>query len=85
MLLDYISQKKNVDEILQAAKAAGLTSGERRIAKADLFKAGEIFLTSTTSEVVPVIEVDGKQIGPGKPGPIAERVYEQFVRIFADQ
>jgi D-alanine transaminase len=70
------------DKILQAAKAAGLTSGERRIARADLFEAKEIFLTSTTSEVVPVVEVDGKKIGPGKPGPIAGRVYEQFVRMF---
>lgn len=71
------------DKILQASRAAGITCREERVMKSDLFKAGEIFLTSTTSEVVPVIEVDGKKIGNGVPGPVAGRVYGQFVRMFA--
>lgn len=71
------------EKILQAARAAGISTREARISKAELYRAEEIFLTSTTSEVVPVIEVDGKKIGPGKPGPIAGRIYEQFVRMFA--
>ena len=41
-----------------------------------------MFLTSTTAEVVPVVTVDGKQIGNGKPGPVSARVYEQFARMF---
>ena len=53
-----------------------------RVGLAELLAAEEVFLTSTTAEVVPVIAVDGKTIGPGIPGPIAARVYEEFVRMF---
>jgi D-alanine transaminase len=70
------------DKLLEAARAAGIETAEERITKAELYAADEIFLTSTTAEVVPVIAVDGKQIGAGKPGPVSARIYEQFVRMF---
>ena len=73
------------DKVLQAARMAGLEAREERIAKADLFKAEEIFLTSTTAEIVPVAAVDGQKVGTGRPGPVAARVYEQFVRMFAQK
>jgi D-alanine transaminase len=73
------------DKVLQAARMAGLEAREERIAKADLFKAEEIFLTSTTAEIVPVVAVDGQKVGTGRPGPVAARVYEQFVRMFAQK
>jgi D-alanine transaminase len=70
------------DKLLEAARAAGIETVEERIAKADLYTAEEIFLTSTTSEVSPVVAVDGKQIGSGKLGPVSARIYEQFARMF---
>lgn len=70
-------------KILQAAGAIGLGVTEEHLTKADLLKAEEIFLTSTTAEVVPVVSVDGKPVGNGKPGPVAQQIYEQFVRMFA--
>src|SRR5206468_93088 len=70
------------DKLLRAATAAGIAVSEQRILKSELMSASEVFLTSTTAEVVPVIAVDGKTIGPGVPGPIAARVYEQFVKLF---
>jgi D-alanine transaminase len=70
------------DKLLLAATAAGLRTVEDRIRRSELLTADEVFLTSTTAEVVPVIAVDGKAIGPGVPGPIAVRVYEQFRRLF---
>jgi D-alanine transaminase len=73
------------DKVLQATRMAGLEAREERIAKADLFKAEEIFLTSTTAEIVPVVAVDGQKVGTGRPGPVAARVYEQFVRMFAQK
>jgi branched-subunit amino acid aminotransferase/4-amino-4-deoxychorismate lyase len=51
--------------------------------KEQLYSADEIFLTSTTSEVVPVVSVDAAKIGSGKPGPVAARIYDQFMRLFA--
>jgi len=71
------------DKLLQAAAAAGIAVTEERLQRDDLFSATEIFLSSTTAEVVPVIAVDGKAIGAGTPGPVAARVYEQFMRFFS--
>jgi D-alanine transaminase len=65
------------DKILQAAHAA-----EQRITREELLSADEVFLTSTTSEVVPVVSVDSQKIGSGKPGPVAARVFEQFMKMF---
>jgi D-alanine transaminase len=70
------------DKLLEAARAAGIEAVEERIAKSDLYAADEVFLTSTTSEVTPVVTVDGKQIGTGKPGPVSAKIYEQFARMF---
>ena len=67
------------DKLLRAAATAGIPVAEERIQKDELFSASEIFLTSTTAEVVPVISVDGKITVAGVPGPVAARVYEQFV------
>jgi D-alanine transaminase len=70
------------DKILEAARAAGVETAEERITKADLYAADEMFLTSTTAEITPVIAVDGKTVGKGKPGAVSARVYEQFARLF---
>lgn len=71
------------EKILQAAKAAGITTVEERIKKTELLRATEVYLTSTTVEVLPVTMVDGQIVGSGKPGPVAQRVREEFLRIFA--
>jgi D-alanine transaminase len=70
------------DKVLEAARAAGVETTEERITRAELYAAEEMFLTSTTAEVVPVVTVDGKPIGAGKTGPVSTRVYEQFARMF---
>lgn len=70
------------DKLLEAARATGISVVEERVTKPDLFAAQEIFLTSTTAEVVPVVTVDGKKVGTGKPGPVSVRIYEQFARMF---
>ena len=70
------------DKILEAARTAGIETAEERVIRPDLYAAEELFLTSTTAEVVPIVTVDGKQIGTGKPGPVSARIYEQFARMF---
>lgn len=70
------------DKLLQAAGAAGIAVAEQRIRRDELFAASEMFLSSTTAEVVPVIAVDGKPVGSGAPGAVSARLYEQFVRMF---
>jgi branched-chain amino acid aminotransferase len=46
----------------------------------DLFGADEAFLTSTTREIVPIVRVDDRRIGTGRPGPITGALLEAFRR-----
>jgi D-alanine transaminase len=44
----------------------------------DLFGADEAFLTSTTREIVPIVQVDDRKIGSGTPGPVTRTLLEGF-------
>jgi branched-subunit amino acid aminotransferase/4-amino-4-deoxychorismate lyase len=44
----------------------------------DLFGADEAFLTSTTREVVPIVRVDERHIGTGRPGPVVRRLLDVY-------
>lgn len=69
------------EKLLEAARAAQIPGGEERLTKGDLLAAEEVFVTSTTTEAMPVVKVDGQVIGTGKPGPVTARVHEQFLRM----
>ena len=71
------------DKILRAAAAAGFPVAEAPVTRAELLAAEEVFLTSTTIEVVPVIAVDGQPIGTGQPGPLARRIHASFTQAIA--
>lgn len=44
----------------------------------EMLQSDEVFITSTTTEIMPVVLIDGKEINGGKPGPVARAMYEQF-------
>jgi branched-subunit amino acid aminotransferase/4-amino-4-deoxychorismate lyase len=46
----------------------------------DLFNADEAFFTSTTKELMPIVQVDDRKIGTGKPGPITQKLLAEFRR-----
>jgi branched-subunit amino acid aminotransferase/4-amino-4-deoxychorismate lyase len=53
----------------------------------DLSRVSELFLTGTTSEVMPVIRVDDRPIDHGKPGPVTwrlQKVYQEAVQEFVN-
>ncbi len=54
--------------VLDLAKTAGIPAAETDFTRHDLYTAEECFLTGTAAEVIPVVEVDGRSIGDGKPG-----------------
>ena len=64
--------------VLDLARSEGLPVQERFVSQADLYEADEVFLTGTTVEVLAVIRIDGKVIGDGRPGPIAQRLAARF-------
>jgi D-alanine transaminase len=63
------------DVVLELAKSLGITVRENPIPKSDLSKASEVFLTGTLSDVMPIVTVDGKKVGNGKPGPISQKLF----------
>ncbi len=69
------------DKVLAAARGAGIPCAEEPIRREELPSAAELFITSTTAEVVAVTAVDGQKIGGGQCGPLTCRVYEEFQRF----
>lgn len=64
--------------VLRLAKEAGLRTAEKGIALQELLAAEEVFLTGTTAEVLPVVKVDRRPIGNGKPGEATRLLYRRF-------
>lgn len=62
--------------VLKLARERGIRTTESVIALDRLFDADELFLTGTTTEVMPLVRVDGRLIGNGRPGPVAARLQE---------
>ena len=54
--------------VLEIARQAGWETREDDVRRYDLFTCEEMFLTGTGAEIVPVVEVDGRLVGDGKPG-----------------
>ncbi len=59
---------------------AGIPVREAVLRDDDLFGADESFLTSTTRELVPIVRVDDRTIGSGRPGPITQALLDAFRR-----
>jgi branched-chain amino acid aminotransferase len=66
---------------IQLAEEDGIEVVEREITVHELVNADEAFLTGTAAEIAPLVEVDGKKIGDGKPGPITSKLMEKFKEI----
>ena len=69
--------------VIDLARSAGITVTEGRYGREDLSGADEIFLTSTTREIVPVATLDGRPMGPGGKGrgPITRQVQAMFREV----
>jgi D-alanine transaminase len=71
--------------ILRLSARAGIPVREQVLKRDDLSRVSELFLTGTTSEVMPVVRVDDRPINHGKPGPVTRRlqkVYQEAVQEF---
>jgi branched-chain amino acid aminotransferase len=71
-------------EIKKLAKKLGYEVQEKNITPNELFNADEVFFTGTAAEIVPVIEINGRKIGDGKPGPITKILIEEFKKLIQD-
>ena len=64
--------------VMDLAHAAGIACHEATLTRYDLYTADECFLTGTAAEVIPVVEIDGRKVGSGTPGPITARLTADF-------
>lgn len=64
--------------VIELARETKREVREVPLTKHDVYIADEMFLTGTAAEVIPVVKVDSRQIGGGKPGPITRDLMERF-------
>jgi branched-chain amino acid aminotransferase len=69
------------DAVIGLAKKAKLKTAETILTRHEIFNADELFLTGTAAELIPVVKVDGRKIGNGKPGSITLALLKEFNKI----
>jgi D-alanine transaminase len=66
------------DVVLELAQANGLPHEVRPVSEAEVRAADELWVTSSTKEVLAVTTLDGKPVGSGKPGPVFKRMHQLY-------
>ncbi|MGC8647743.1 MAG: branched-chain amino acid transaminase [Candidatus Micrarchaeia archaeon] len=69
------------DTIIKLAESIGIEVIERSIHKEELYTADELFFAGTAAEITPIVNVDGIQIGSGKPGPMTKMIAEKYSSV----
>lgn len=64
--------------VIEIAEALGLGARETTLTRYDLYNADECFMTGTGAEIVPIIKIDGRTIGDGRPGKTTKRLLRRF-------
>ena len=64
--------------VIRLAKEDNLEVVEKNLTRFDLYVCDEFFLTGTAAEVIGIVEIDGRIIGNGKPGPITKLLRKKF-------
>ncbi len=71
--------------VMTIAADEGLQVREEHVVRTDLYLADEAFFTGTAAELVPIVSVDDRPVGTGRPGPVTRRVMEVFHAATAGQ
>ena len=69
--------------VIEIARDKGMTVTEAPVTRDELYVADEVFLTGTAAEVTPVREIDHRQVGPGRRGPITKALQDAFFDVAA--
>lgn len=81
---NYVLPGVTRDVVIELAHEAGIPVSETPIYVHEVETLEECFLTGTTSDVMPVVTIDGKTVGSGRPGSITMRLYEALAKRLAD-
>jgi len=67
--------------VLDACKTLRMAALEKELSLQDLYTADEAFLTSTSLEIQPLVQIDGRTIGNGAEGPVTQKIKKEFDRM----
>ena len=66
------------DVVVELARANGLALEFKDVPEHEVRSADEIWVTSSSKEVLAIVELDGKRVGDGRPGPVFQRMYQLY-------
>ncbi len=72
------------DLVIELMLQAGIRCEERTFTKAEMAQATEVWITSSTNEVMPVTRIDNAKVSDARPGPVFQRVHELFQQFKAE-
>jgi len=67
--------------VIELARGMGIEVREVVLTRHDVYTADEFFLTGSAAEVIPVVKIDGRSIGDGKPGPVTLKLKDAFHKL----
>ncbi|HTN75578.1 MAG TPA: branched-chain-amino-acid transaminase [Pirellulaceae bacterium] len=76
-ILDGITR----DTVIEIAREAKIVVREETLTRHDAYTADEVFLTGSGAEVIPVVKIDSRVIGDGKPGPMTKQLTKLFHEV----
>lgn len=65
---------------VESARAIGVTVSEDPVTEAEMRGAAELFIAGTTTDIAPIVSLDGAPVGDGTPGPVTRRVQKEFLK-----
>jgi branched-chain amino acid aminotransferase group I len=71
--------------VMEIARRKSIPLEERRVSLSEVHAADEVFTTGTMGELAPVLEVDGRRIGNGEPGPLTRRLQRHYAELTATE
>ena len=79
----YVGILKGItrDSVMRLAAGLDHSVREEVFTRHDLYTADEVFLTGTAAEIVPVVKIDNRKIGAGRPGPVTVRLMSEFKKL----
>ncbi|WP_456330522.1 branched-chain-amino-acid transaminase [Archaeoglobus sp.] len=69
------------EAVIEIINKLGIPFRETNIGLYDLYTADEVFVTGTAAEIAPIVVIDGRKIGDGKPGEITRKLMEEFSKL----
>ncbi len=73
------------DLVIELARHHNISCAERAIGQEEIFTADEVWMTSSTKEILPIVRIDDRSVNSGKPGPVHTRMqalYQDYKQAF---